>query len=75
MMENKEKRPNLNNNKQYARYSAMAFQMIAAMLLGTYLGYRLDQLVGTAPFLLIVGLLLGVGLAMYIIIKSISEKS
>ena len=53
----------------------MAFQMIAAMLLGTYLGYRLDQLVGTAPFLLIVGLLLGVGLAMYIIIKSISEKS
>lgn len=56
------------------RYSAMAFQMLAAMLLFTYIGYQLDQITNTYPLLLILGLLLGVGIAMYIIIKSIPKK-
>lgn len=63
-----------NSNNVYMRYSAMAFQMLAAMLLFTYIGYQLDQITNTYPLLLILGLLLGVGIAMYIIIKSIPKK-
>ncbi|HNI43144.1 MAG: AtpZ/AtpI family protein [Chitinophagales bacterium] len=73
-MEKSAPKNSTNNSNAYARYSAMAFQMLAAMLLFTYIGYRLDQITNTYPLLLILGLLLGVGIAMYIIIKSIPKK-
>ena len=50
--------------RNYARYSAMAFQMIATILLAAYLGQWLDkQYGGQTPWFTIVCLLVGLVLA------------
>lgn len=51
----------------FARYANLAFSfgvtMAAALLLGFYGGRWLDRRLGTEPIFMLVGLLLGVGLA------------
>lgn len=53
----------------YTRYSSIAFQMLAAMLLGVGGGLFLDKYLHTSPWLTVVFSLLGVAFAMHIIIK------
>lgn len=61
--------------ESYARYSTLGFQMLAAMLIGTFGGLQLDKLLHTKPWLTIIGTLLGVAMAMYIIIKETAKPS
>jgi F0F1-type ATP synthase assembly protein I len=57
----------------YAQYSSIGFQMIAAMLLGALGGLQLDKRLHSSPWLTVIGTLIGVALAMYIIIKETAK--
>ena len=57
----------------YARYSGMAFQMIVLIGGGAYLGYYLDGKYGTGPIWTVLCSLLGVGLSLFTLYKSIKE--
>lgn len=59
----------------YAKYSAMASQMIIIMLVGTLGGRKLDEWVNWKfPVFTLVGALLSVFLAIYIPIRDLLKK-
>lgn len=54
----------------FAKYSSIALQMIATILLITYLGYLLDQWLSLDfPVGILLGVFLGVGSSLYIILR------
>ena len=56
--------------QDFAKYTGIAFQMIATILVITYLGYLLDQWLSLAfPVGILLGLLRGVGSSLYLILK------
>lgn len=59
----------------YAKYANMAFSfgvtMVAGILLGLYGGGWLDRRLGTSPFFLLAGVLLGVGVGFRSIISEL----
>ncbi|MCE1168634.1 MAG: AtpZ/AtpI family protein [Sphingobacteriia bacterium] len=70
-MENKDKQP----LKDYARYSSLGFQMLAIILLMTFLGIKADRwLTLKFPIFTVVGSLAGVGMALYFAIKDLLKK-
>ena len=46
-------------------YLGLGFEIAVPVLLGIYIGYRLDRWLDTSPWLLLVGALLGMGLSFY----------
>lgn len=68
MKQQKEK----NKFETYARYSNMAFQMIAIILLGTFGGFKLDELLNWGfPVFTVVLSLLSVVIAIFISVKDL----
>ena len=68
--ENSRKRA-LNN---YARYSAMGFQMIVIIGAFTFIGYKIDERRNTnVPIFTALLSLTGVGIALYLVIRSIKN--
>ena len=68
----KKNRKNQGNKgiKDFARYSGMAFQMLAIILVTTWGGIKLDQITGTdTPVFTIILSLLGVFAAIYTAVK------
>ena len=69
------KKYNLPDNKgvsKFLYFSGMGFQMIAIIGVFAYVGYRIDQAKGNEkPIFTAVFSLLGVGLSLYSVIKSI----
>jgi F0F1-type ATP synthase assembly protein I len=61
----------LNN---YAKYSSMAFQMLAIILLGIFAGYKLDVWLHTKPFLTVILSLSSVILAIYFVTRDLLKK-
>jgi ATP synthase protein I len=65
-------------NKQqlnaYARYSNMAFQMVAIIGICTFGGYHLDKWINTLPLFTILLSLGGVAIAIYVSIKDVIKK-
>jgi len=61
----------LNN---YARYSSMAFQMLAIILLGIFAGFKLDQWLHIKPVLTIIFSLSSVILAIYFVTRDLLKK-
>ncbi len=58
--------------RDYARYSGIAVQMIAILLLGAYLGTWLDERFATpTPYYTIGGTLLAIALALYVPLKGL----
>jgi F0F1-type ATP synthase assembly protein I len=64
-------RKNLND---YARYSGMAIQMLAIILLGVFAGYKLDQWLHTKPILIVIFSLASVALSIYFVTKDLLRK-
>lgn len=68
----------LKNNKQqfnaYARYSNMAFQMVAIIGICTFGGYHLDKWLNILPLFTILLSLAGVAIAIYVSIKDVINK-
>ncbi len=70
MTSEKDKLPDKNQINNYAKYSALAFQMAVIIGLGTFGGYKLDQLLGLDfKIFTIVLSLLSVIMAIYFAIK------
>ncbi len=61
----------LNN---YGRYSSIAFQMLAIILLGVFGGFKLDQWIHTKPVFTIVLSIGSVILAIYTVTKDLLKK-
>jgi len=61
----------LNN---YARYSSMAFQMLAIILLGVFAGFKLDQWIHTKPIFTVILSFGSVILAIYSVTKDLLKK-
>lgn len=52
--------------KPYLKYSALGFQILSALLVCGYLGYRLDiYLESSKSYFTLIGLLLGVSFSIY----------
>ncbi len=71
----KQKKPNNENEsglQSYARYSGLAFQMIAIILAFVWAGRKLDEIYfeGRSVFIIILSLI-GVGISMYLAIKDL----
>jgi ATP synthase protein I len=45
--------------KDWFRYGGIGVEMLASVLIGSFGGYGLDHLLGTRPWLMIVGFILG----------------
>lgn len=59
----------------YAKYSSLAFQMIAFILIGVFGGIKLDKWIGWQfPVFTVVFSLLGTGFAMYYGVKDFLKK-
>ena len=65
------KNQGLNN---YARYSSIAFQMLAIILLGVFAGYKLDLWLNSKPVFTVILSLLSVIIAIYIVTKDLLKK-
>lgn len=72
-MQKKPSRPSSNPKKRafgnYLKYSNIAFQLIAAILIGVVGGIKLDAWLGTDPAFKIVFSLLGVISGLYLVLK------
>ena len=51
------------------RYSALGIEMAVAVSLGALLGWWLDKRLGTEPWLLFVGIIVGVGAATRTVVR------
>lgn len=70
MTSEKDKLPDKDQINNYAKYSALAFQMAVIIGLGTFGGYKLDQLLGLDfKIFTIVLSLLSVVMAIYFAVK------
>lgn len=59
-----------NSSEPYFKYSALGFQILSALLLGGYLGHRLDAyLAWGKSYFTLAGLLLGVSFSIYVGLK------
>jgi F0F1-type ATP synthase assembly protein I len=58
----------------YARYSGMAFQMLAIILLGVFGGFKLDGWLHTRPYLTVILSFCSVILAIYYVTRDLLKK-
>ncbi len=58
----------------YARYSSMAIQMLAIILLGVFAGFKLDQWLDTKPILTVVLSIVSVVISIYAVTKDLLRK-
>jgi F0F1-type ATP synthase assembly protein I len=69
-------RKNPKNLNDYARYSGIVFQMAILIGAGTFGGRKLDEwLTSGFPIFTIVLSILGVGLALYIVLRDLSNPT
>jgi F0F1-type ATP synthase assembly protein I len=76
-----EKQPNQKKNNysgldQYAKYSGIAFQMVAIILVFVWAGKKIDEkyFQGKDIFVIILSLL-GVGISLYLVLKDLKNIS
>lgn len=62
------------NLKDYARYSGMAFQMLAIILLGVFAGWKADQWLNSKPVFTVILSLISVILAIYFVTRDLLRK-
>ena len=71
-----QKETNRKSANVFMRYSGMAFQMIAVLLVAAYSGQWLDDYYqNEQPWFTLVLLLVGVTASMYLIIKTVTKQS
>ncbi len=70
MMSNRDKK-----NKDWVRYTGLATEMMAAIGIAVFLGYKLDQWLGISfPLFLIIFPLLALGVTLWRLIKTLEKK-
>ncbi len=77
MTENPSPLPNDNDDKQFyvrgLRYGGVATEFVAITLILGYVGHRLDEKYGWASWGLLGGLLVGMGLGLWVMIKQLEK--
>lgn len=72
-MQQKPSKPSSNPKKRpfdnYLKYSNIAFQLVAAILIGVFGGIKLDEWLGTDSAFTIILSLLGVFAGLYLVLK------
>ena len=63
-----------NDLNQYARYSGMAFQMMAIIAAGAFGGLKLDQWLKTKPVFIVIFSIAAVFLAIYYVTRDLLKK-
>lgn len=58
----------------YARYSGMAFQMLAIILVGVFAGFKLDGWLNIKPILTIIFSIFSVFLAIFYVTRDLLKK-
>jgi F0F1-type ATP synthase assembly protein I len=58
----------------YARYSSMAVQMLAIILIGVFAGFKLDQWFDTKPILTVIFSIVSVAISIYSVTKDLLRK-
>lgn len=65
----------VNSLSKYAYYSGLGFQMIAIIGVFTFIGYKIDEQMGSQkPVFTAAFSLAGVGISLYSVIKSVNKK-
>ncbi len=65
----------LNNSRGFLKYTSMAIRMIAAILLFTYVGTVMDQIISWKfPVFTVLGVLFGSITSMYVMIRTTTKK-
>jgi hypothetical protein len=65
----------LNNSRGFIQYTSMALQMIVAIVGATFLGKYIDQRVQSKfPTATLVGVFVGIGIALYRVFNGLKEK-
>ena len=57
-----------------AKASAYVTQMCLAVIFGAWAGSKLDEFLGTTPWLLLIGLFLGTGFGIYSLVLGFQEN-
>ena len=70
----KDKLPSKDDANKYLRYSGIAFQMLATILIGLFLGMYLDNKFGTQKIFTAICSLLFVVASLYIVLKEFINK-
>ena len=69
------KQKSVESSRDFMKYTSMAFQMIASILVFVFMGFFIDNAWAKSqlgfPVFTIVGTLLGVGASLYLILKKI----
>jgi F0F1-type ATP synthase assembly protein I len=62
--------------QNYSKYAGMAFQLLSAILFGTFLGQWADKkMANTTPYLSALGALIGISAGLYVSLKDILKQS
>ena len=70
-----QKKPNQQQIKSYVEYSGLAFQMIASILLGLWIGQKIDKWINTTiPVFTIAGILLAIVGSLVTLIKNLPKS-
>ena len=64
----------MDNNRNWMKYAGMAFQMIATLGVAFFIGYKLDEYLGSKPICLLLLPLLALGGVFYQILKDTNNK-
>jgi F0F1-type ATP synthase assembly protein I len=72
---NKKQKQPPENYGHYARYSGLAFQMLAAILLGLWIGMKIDEYMGNKnPVFTAISTVLFIFASLYLVIKSLPKS-
>ncbi len=52
-------------------YFGLGFEIVIPMVIGIFIGYRLDLWLETSPWLMVVGALMGLGLSFYSLFRRV----
>ena len=70
-----ETKPDRDAKSKYAYYSGLGFQMVAIIAVFTFIGVKLDDSTGNErPLWAALFSLLGVGISLYSVIRSVNRK-
>ena len=59
--------------RDLGQMSGAGFSLVAYVLVFTGIGYGLDRLLGTAPWLMVVGVFVGGGIGFYTMIRTLTQ--
>ncbi len=62
--------------QNYSKYAGMAFQLLSAILFGTFLGQWADKkMANETPYLSALGALIGIGAGLYVSLKDFFKQN